>query len=58
VSGQLGYQQDGIERQVSRGRPAVLHRLRLDRAGWQAHQRTQVDISGLAACLPSFGLTD
>jgi RimJ/RimL family protein N-acetyltransferase len=56
VSGKLGYQPDGIERQVSRGRPAELHRLRLDRAGWQAHQRVEVEISGLDACLPSFGL--
>ena len=56
VSRKLGYQPDGIERQVSRGRPAELHRLRLDRAGWQAHQHVEVEISGLDGCLPSFGV--
>jgi hypothetical protein len=39
VSRKLGYLPDGIQRQVSQGRPAVLQLLRLDRAGWEAHQR-------------------
>jgi hypothetical protein len=30
--------------------------LRLDRAAWQAHRQVPVEITGLAACLPSFGL--
>jgi RimJ/RimL family protein N-acetyltransferase len=56
VSRKLGYLPDGIQRQVIRGRPAVLQLLRLDRAGWQACQRVPVEITGLAPCLPSFGL--
>ena len=56
VSRKLGYLPDGIRRQVSQGRPAVLQLLRLDRAGWEAHQRVPVEITGLAPCLPSFGL--
>jgi len=56
VSRKLGYLPDGIQRQVSQGRPAVLQLLRLDRAGWEAHQRVPVEITGLAPCLPSFGL--
>jgi RimJ/RimL family protein N-acetyltransferase len=56
VSGKLGYQPDGIHRQVIRGRPVVLQRLRLDRAGWEDCRRVPVEIAGLAPGLPSFGL--
>jgi len=40
-----------------RGKPATQHRLRLDRAAWQAHRTTDVEITGLAECRPDFGLT-
>ncbi len=56
VSRTLGYVDDGIDRQLIRGRPALLRRLRLDRAGWLAGRRIPVEIEGLAGCLPSFGL--
>ena len=56
VSRKLGYLPDGIQRQVLRGRPAVLQLLRLDRAGWLARPGVLVEIAGLAPCLPSFGL--
>lgn len=56
VSRKLGYAFDGIYRQVIRGRPATQHRLRLDRAGWQAHRSVDVEITGLAECRPDFGL--
>lgn len=55
VSRRLGYADDGIERQVVRGRPQSLRRLRLDRASWQAHRTIAVTISGLEPCLPFFG---
>lgn len=57
VSRKLGYALDGIERQVIRGKPVTRHRLRLDRAGWRAHRKTDVEITGLAECLADFGLT-
>jgi len=57
VSRKLGYAADGIGRQVIRGQPATQHRVRLDRAGWQAHRGVAVEITGLAGCLPDFGLT-
>jgi hypothetical protein len=38
-------------------KPATQQRLRLDRAGWRAHRATEVEITGLAECLPDFGLT-
>jgi hypothetical protein len=56
VSGKLGYAPDGIERQVSRGNPVVMQRLRLDRDSWQARPRIPVQIFGLDPCLPYFGL--
>jgi RimJ/RimL family protein N-acetyltransferase len=56
VSRKLGYALDGVGRQVLRGKPVTRHRLRLDRAGWQAHRSTEVEITGLAGCLPDFGL--
>ena len=60
VSRKLGYRDDGMERQVIRGRPAELRRLRIDRAAWLARRdsRTgpgQVVIEGLEPCLPLFG---
>jgi RimJ/RimL family protein N-acetyltransferase len=57
VSRRLGYLPDGIYRQVIRGKPATQQRLRLDRAGWRAHRTIEVEITGLADCLPEFGLT-
>lgn len=56
VSRKLGYAFNGVERQVIRGKPVTLQRLRLDRAAWQAHRPAEVEITGLADCLPDFGL--
>ena len=56
VSRKLGYADDGIERRVSRGRPATVLRLRLDRETWQATHTVPVTIVGLEPCLPMFGL--
>jgi RimJ/RimL family protein N-acetyltransferase len=57
VSRKLGYLDDGIERHVVRDRAVTMRRLRLDRAAWEAHRTTPVEISGLQPCLPLFGLT-
>jgi RimJ/RimL family protein N-acetyltransferase len=56
VSRKLGYVPDGFYRQVIQGKPATQQRLRLDRAGWQAHRTIDVEITGLAECRPDFGL--
>ncbi len=62
VSGKLGYRDDGMKRQVIRGRPAELRRLRLGRADWLARRADsearfgEVMIEGLSPCLPLFGL--
>lgn len=56
VSAKLGYQPDGYQRRAVRGRPAIERRLRLDRAQWDHHRTVQVDVEGLAPCLPLMGL--
>jgi RimJ/RimL family protein N-acetyltransferase len=57
VSRKLGYLADGVERQVSRGKPATTLRLRLDRQTWEATRSVPVKIRGLEPCLPLLGLT-
>jgi RimJ/RimL family protein N-acetyltransferase len=56
VSRKLGYADDGIARQVSRGQPATLQRLRLDRHTWASTHSLPVTVVGLQPCLPEFGL--
>jgi RimJ/RimL family protein N-acetyltransferase len=56
VSRKLGYTDDGLSRQVSRGKPATMQRFRLDRATWSATHKVPVTIHGLEPCLPMFGL--
>jgi RimJ/RimL family protein N-acetyltransferase len=56
VSRKLGYRDDGTERHLVRGRPALTRRLRLDRTDWQASRTIPVQIHGLPPCLPFFGL--
>jgi RimJ/RimL family protein N-acetyltransferase len=56
VSRKLGYADDGIQRQVSRGQAATLRRFRLDRHTWASTHSLPVTIVGLQPCLPLFGL--
>jgi len=58
VSSKLGYEPDGIQRLVVRGRVTVMRRLRISRAQWESHQNTPVSISGLDLCLPLLGLVN
>lgn len=56
VSRKLGYRDEGIERHMARGRPAVTRRLRLTCPDWQSAQSAPLEIHGLEPCLPYFGL--
>lgn len=56
VSRKLGYQLDGIKRDVVRGAVSVQHRLRLTRADWERHRTVPVTIEGLEPCLPFLGV--
>lgn len=55
VSRRLGYVDNGLSRIVSPSGPATLRHVRLSREAWQQTGRT-ADVSGLAACLPWFGI--
>jgi RimJ/RimL family protein N-acetyltransferase len=56
VSRKLGYELDGTEQASVRGRRVTVRRLRLSRAGWERNRRVAVTITGLAPCLPLFGV--
>ena len=56
VSEKLGYEPDGIERLAARGQVTTTRRLRLTRDRWEASGRVPVTVTGLARCLPLFGL--
>ncbi|MER5641064.1 GNAT family protein [Kitasatospora sp. NPDC002227] len=56
VSLKHGYQPDGIERYVVRGRPVTSRRLRLPRERWAELPHPPVSITGLTPCLELFGL--
>ena len=56
VSEKLGYQPDGIERLAAHGQVTTTRRLRLTRHQWESTDRPPVTITGLAPCLPMFGL--
>ena len=55
VSRKLGYVDNGVERNLVRGRPVIGRRLRLDRERWDEVRAVPVTIEGLAPCLPMFG---
>jgi RimJ/RimL family protein N-acetyltransferase len=55
VSRKLGYQPDGVERDVVRGVVSVRHRLRLTRADWERHRGVPVTVAGLPPCRPLLG---
>ena len=56
VSRRLGYRHDGISRDIRDGQVLISDRLRLDRDDWFGTDRMRVDVTGLAPCLPWFGL--
>lgn len=56
VSRRLGYRPDGISRDTRDGEVLISDRLRLDREDWYGVNRASVEITGLAPCLPFFGL--
>lgn len=55
VSRKLGYQPDGISRDVLHGKVVVSQRLRLTREDWETTTRPEVTVEGLPPCLADFG---
>ncbi|WP_346731497.1 GNAT family N-acetyltransferase [Actinacidiphila reveromycinica] len=57
VSKKLGYEQDGVEQYSIRDVRVTMRRLRLPRVRWETHRHGATTITGLAPCLPLFGLS-
>jgi RimJ/RimL family protein N-acetyltransferase len=55
TSRSLGYEPNGEELMVRRGRPDRMLHLRLTREAWLAHRRDDIEIEGLEGCLDMFG---
>ncbi|GCD43923.1 GNAT family N-acetyltransferase [Streptomyces paromomycinus] len=56
VSRKLGYVPDGVQVAAVRGQARTLQRLRLDRAGWEAHRTVPVEVVGWTEeCRALFG---
>jgi RimJ/RimL family protein N-acetyltransferase len=56
VSRALGYVENGDDIVARRGRPVRHIRLVLHRQVWERSRRRDIQIHGLEACLPMFGL--
>ncbi|MBO3675242.1 GNAT family N-acetyltransferase [Streptomyces sp. NEAU-YJ-81] len=55
VSRRLGYRPDGLSVVAVRGEARTIQRLRLDRAAWEEHRTTPVEMGGLEPCRTLFG---
>ncbi|MEU1944652.1 GNAT family protein [Streptomyces sp. NPDC020125] len=55
VSRRLGYRPDGLSMLAVKGEARTLQRLRLDRAAWEEHRTTSVEMIGLEPCRALFG---
>lgn len=58
VSRALGYVENGDEIGAPRGKPMRQIRLLLTRGSWEKRRRQDIQIHGLEACLPMFGLDE
>lgn len=56
VSRTLGYEANGVSRDVRQGEPVEHLHFRLTRDRWQAHRYCEVEVEGLEACRDMFGL--
>ena len=58
VSQALGYQPNGFDWATRRGEPAEINRWRLTRERWSAGRRNDIELVGVAECLPVLGIVD
>ncbi len=54
TSRSVGYVDNGEARELRRGKPDRILRVRMDRTMWQEHRRDDIEIIGLDACLDMF----
>jgi RimJ/RimL family protein N-acetyltransferase len=57
VSRALGYEPNGTSWATRRGSAALLSNWRLTRERWERNQRDDIELLGVAACLPALGLS-
>jgi RimJ/RimL family protein N-acetyltransferase len=57
VSEAVGYERNGIDWATRRGEPAELIRWRLTRERWARNRRDDIELAGVAECLPVLGIT-
>ncbi len=58
VSEALGYQPNGVDWDTRRGDPAEIKRWRLTRGAWSTTRRDDIELVGVAECLPVLGIRD
>ena len=59
VTRNLGYRETGHRRAVRRDEPATILTFEMSRSDWESNlRRDDIEIRGLEACLPFFGLSD
>ncbi|MGW0231545.1 GNAT family N-acetyltransferase [Actinopolymorpha singaporensis] len=56
VSQALGYERNGNDWDTRRGEPAEIHRWRLTREQWSKNRRDDIELVGVAECLPVLGI--
>jgi hypothetical protein len=52
----LGYQPNGVDWATRRGDAAELNRWRLTREQWSTRRRDDIELIGVAECLPVLGV--
>jgi GNAT superfamily N-acetyltransferase len=58
VSRALGYQPNGVDWSTRRGDAAEINRWRLTRDTWSTGRRDDIELVGVAECLPVLGIRD
>jgi hypothetical protein len=56
ISRGLGYEPNGWDWDTRRGEPARIQRWRLTRNAWERIRRPDIELTGVAECLPVLGI--
>ncbi|MBL7255763.1 GNAT family N-acetyltransferase [Paractinoplanes lichenicola] len=57
ISRGLGYEPNGTDWDTRRGEPGLIQQWRLTREAWERTRRDDVELTGVAACLPVLGVS-
>jgi hypothetical protein len=56
VSERLGYERNGVAWATHQGTPVLGQRWRLDREAWALRRRSDITVTGVAACRQTLGI--